>query len=61
MRIFTEEERFGSWMAKSGVEKTGQKWYIHLDGLGGRVASELKYQIYLSLYLQESEQVIYSS
>lgn len=34
VRIFTEEERFGSWVTKRGVEKTGQKWSVHLDGLG---------------------------
>ena len=32
VRIFTEEERFGSWMAKSEVEKTGQKWSVHWMG-----------------------------
>lgn len=34
VRILTEEERFGSWMTKGGLEETGQKWSVHWDGLG---------------------------
>ena len=49
VRILREEERFGSWMTKGGLEETGQKWSVQLDGLGDRVASELKCQIHLSL------------